>query len=354
MLSKKQLVAITINAITVKMLITYPRALFVLCGNAAWINVIYCTLAAVLIFFVNRLVYKYDYNVIELAEMTGGKFLKIITGIVVFIVLGLNFFSILRIFPEMIRLVLLQNTYLEVIVLSFVAALVIGAYCGIEAIGRAHTIFIPLAGIVFTIFIVLLIPSFKIENIFPILGNGPYNIFIKGISSLSIFSDLLMLNILIPHMKNVEYYRSAGNKSVWIGGAFVFLIVVAYSMSYVYPVSANFLAPVYQLERLINLSDFFSRFEAVFQFIWSVSILLYGSLYLEVLSEVWKESFGLKFSKPLIIPIITVLTGAILLPNSLNNMIIWEYIINKWIYIPALAIPIIIAVTARIKRIKNK
>ncbi|MGN0164194.1 MAG: GerAB/ArcD/ProY family transporter [Candidatus Ornithomonoglobus sp.] len=354
MLSKKQLAAITVNAITVKMLITYPRSLFVLCGNAAWINVIYCTLIAVLIFLITRFVYKYDYNVIELAGMAGGKALRIITGIVVFVVLGLNFFSILRIFPEMIRLVLLQNTYLEIIGLSFVAALVIGAYCGIEAIGRAHMIFIPLAGIVFMIFILLLIPSFKIENIFPILGNGAYNIFVKGISSLSIFSDLLMLNILIPHMKNIEDYKSTGNKAVWIGGGLAFLIVAAYSLSYVYPVSVNFLAPVYQLERLINLSDFFSRFEAVFQFIWSISILLYGSLYLAVLSEVWKEGFGLKFSKPLILPVITVLTGAILIPDSLNSVVIWEYIINKWIYIPALAIPIIIGITGRIRRIKNK
>ncbi len=354
MLSKKQLAAVTINAIIVKMLITYPRSLFVLCGNAAWINVLYCTLIAVLIFLVTRIVYKFDYNVIELAEMGGGKVLRTITGIVVFIVLGLNFLSLLRIFPEMIRLVLLQNTYLEVIGLSFVASLVFGAYCGIEAIGRAHIIFIPLAGIAFLVFFLLLIPSLKIENIFPILGKGSYNIFVKGISGLSIFSDLLMINILIPYMKNVEDYKSIGNKSIWIGGGCAFLIVAAYSQSYVYPVSVRFLAPVYQLERLINLSDFFSRFEAVFQFIWSISILLYGSLYLAVLSEVWKESFGLKFSKPLIVPVITVLTGIIIIPGSLNSMVVWEYIINKWIYIPALAIPIIIGIVGRIKKVKNK
>lgn len=354
MLSKKQLAAITINAITVKMLITYPRSFFVLCGNAAWINVIYCTLIAVIIFLITRIVYKYNYNVIQLAGMAGGKVLRIITGVVVFVVLGLNFLSILRIFPEMIRLVLLQNTYMEVIGLSFVAALVLGAYCGTEAIGRAHMIFIPLAGIVFMIFILLLIPSFKIENIFPILGNGSYNIFIKGISGLSIFSDLLMLNILIPYMKNVEDYKTTGSKAVWIGGGLAFLIVAAYGLAYVYPVSVRFIAPVYQLERLINFSDFFSRFEAVFQFIWSVSILLYGSLYLAVLSEVWKEGFGLKHGKPLILPVITILTGIILIPDSLNGMIIWEYIINKWIYIPALAIPIIIGITARIRKVKNK
>lgn len=48
MLTQKQLTMISVNAIAVKMMLTYPRVLIVMCGNAAWINVLYCTALAVL------------------------------------------------------------------------------------------------------------------------------------------------------------------------------------------------------------------------------------------------------------------------------------------------------------------
>lgn len=353
-LSNKQLTAITANAITVKMLITYPRALFALSGSAAWINVVYCTLLCALIFFAAVSVYGTGGSVIELSHKLGGKAAGALTSVFVFMVMGAGLVSLIRIYPEMIKLSLLQNTYTEIIILAFAAALVLGARFGIEAAARAHAVFIPLAAAAFVIFILLLIPSFDINNIFPILGKGAHGLFIKGIPTLSVFSDLLMLNILIPYMKNGNAYKTAGTRAIWIGGLCAFLITAAYGLCYVFPVSEEFLAPIYQLERLIHLSDFFSRFEAVFQFIWSVSVLLYGSIYLAVMAEVWREGFGLRHSKPLVLPTAAILTLAALIPNSLNDMTVWEYKINRWLYIPALGIPILAGIINKIINVSRE
>ena len=54
MLTRKQLSAISINVIVVKMLMTYPRFLYIKNGNAAWINVLYCMLLALLLFTVTK------------------------------------------------------------------------------------------------------------------------------------------------------------------------------------------------------------------------------------------------------------------------------------------------------------
>lgn len=354
MLTKKQLTTITVNSITVKMLITYPRVLFELCGNAAWISLIYCTLIAVLLFGLIRKVYKSDGNVIQTAEKAGGSVLRIITGLSVFVVMAVDFFSLIRIFPEIIRLVLLQGTYSEIIGITFAIALILGATCGIESIGRVHSLFIPIAGGILVVFFLLLIPTVEVDNIFPILGTGAENLFFKGISGLSVFSDLLMLNILIPMTNTVQNYKTTGTKAIAIGGVCIILITLAYGLCYAYPATTNFFAPVYQLERLIHLSNFFSRFEAGFQFIWSISILLYGSLYLAVLSEVWKQSFNLKHSKPLLLPIMTLLVGLALIPNNLNTMTTWEAEINKWLFIPVFAIPLIIGMIERIKNVSRE
>ena len=351
MLNRRQLTTIIINAIIIKMLVTFPHNAIVLCGNASWISAIYCTLIAAGLFWLISVIYTSHKSVIEIAENIGGIWLRMVVGFVVFVVMAAGFFPFISIFSEIIRLALLQQTLFEIIVLLLIIAIVLGAYCGIEAIGRVHGLFIPIIGAVFVIFILLLIPSFHIENILPVMGNGIYNLFVRNISFLSLFADLLMLNILIPYTKNIGEYRKSGIKGVFIGGACAIIIFAVYGLSYAYPCSEKFIIPIYQLEKLIRVSNFFSRLEAVFQFVWSILILLYGSLYVAVLAEVWRSGFGLKKSKPLILPVATVLVGAALIPGSFSEIIIWEGIINKWIYIPAFLIPILLGIIGRIKKI---
>lgn len=349
MLNKKQLTVITANAVTVKMLMTYPRSFVIISGNAAWITSLYVTVIAFFLFMIIRKLYGVNKNAIQIAEDTGGKWLKILTGVSVFTVMSLNLLSLIRIFPEIIKLVLLQKTYVELIGLVFLAVLVIGAHCGIDSIGRVHSIFIPIAGVIFVIFILLLIPEFNTEAAAPVFGKGLYNIFVEGTAGLSVFSDMLLLNMLIPYSENLDAYKKSGTKGVLIGGLCASVIVGAYCLSYVYPVSEYFYIPVYQLERLIHLSSFFSRFEAVFQFIWTISIMLYGSLYFAVLADVWKQTFGLKESKPLLAPIAVVLVGAAMFSRTMSDMVDFEFSIMKWIYIPAFLIPLIFAIVSKYK-----
>ncbi len=349
MLNSKQVTTIIINAITVKMLITFPKNAISLCGNAAWISALYCTLVAAAIFFITIKIYNSERNVIQIAEAAFGPFMRTVTGIVVFVVLASNFFTVMRIFPETIRLVLLQRTHVELIYAVFAAALVLGAFCGVEAIGRVHGLFIPVAGGIFVVFVFLLFPSMNPENVMPILGRGPQSLFIKNLPFLSLFSDLLLLNMLMPYVENKDEYKRSGLKALFIGGAVSIVIFAVYAMSYAYPSSEKLLFPVYQLERLIRLSNFFSRFEAIFQFIWTITILIYGSLYLSVLAEVWQVSFKLKRKEPLILPITVILVAISLIPDNLAEMINCEGVINMWIYIPALAIPIIFGIIGRLR-----
>lgn len=353
MLTKKQLSSVMINAIILKMIMTFPRNIFMICANSAWMAGIVSTAVALGLFCLIKQLYCAKSNVIDISYKLGGVPLRIITGLAVFLVLSLNFISIMRIFPEIIHLVLLQKTYVEFIDMVFIIAVIFGSWCGIEAIARVHQIFIPIAGIVFAAFIIMLLPDIKGVNLLPIFGNGAVALTKGSLSVMSIFSDLLMLNILIPFAKDPDDWKGAGNKSIIIGGICASLIFLAYGLCYAYPASSEFIVPIYQLERLINLSDFFSRLETVFQFIWSISILLYSALYLAVISETWRESFGLHHVKPLCAPITLTLIGVALIPDSLNDAIFWDGLINRWVYIPAFAIPIIIGALFHVKQFKT-
>ena len=159
MLTKKQLSSVMINAIILKMIMTFPRNIFMICANSAWMAGIVSTAVALGLFCLIKQLYCAKSNVIDISYKLGGVPLRIITGLAVFLVLSLNFISIMRIFPEIIHLVLLQKTYVEFIAMVFIIAVIFGSWCGIEAIARVHQIFIPIAGIVFAAFIIMLLPD---------------------------------------------------------------------------------------------------------------------------------------------------------------------------------------------------
>ena len=353
MLTRKQLNSLFINAFAAKMLLTFPHNIIEVCKNAAWISSIYIVLLALLLFGLTAVLYRSDKNIIQLAEKYGGKPLRIITGVFIFAVLFMNFFSVIRIFSEAVRLVLLQTSRTELIGILLAVCIVLGACCGIEAIARFQQLFLPIAGLAFAAFIIFLIPTVKPDNAFPILGSGAGGLFIDNIPFLSVFSDLLILNLLIPLMEESGDYKRSGIGAIIMGGIIVILIITAYCLSYTYPVSEEYLMPVYQLERLIKLGSFFSRLEAVFQFIWSISILLYCSFYLCMMAQTWKTTFALRDGPPLIPVIAVSLIGASIMPDSLSVMIDWESIINKWVYIPAFGLPIIFGITEKLFHVKH-
>lgn len=359
MLTQRQLTTIIINAIAVKMLITFPATLFRLTANGAWLSGIYVTLVAVGVFGIIRRIYPQKDNIITLSEKLFGSFGRIVTGILVFLTLFINLVPIMRIFPEIIKLVLLQKTYIEIIVIVLTLALIFCASCGVDAVARVVEMVVPIAGIVFVAFLLMLLPNVRIDYILPLFGNGAKSILYDGLSAMSIFADLLLLNILIPRTKNLEGYKRSGTNGIIIGGGVATLILLFYGLCYVWPASGNFLVPIYQLERLINLGDFFSRLEAFYRFVWSIMILLYLAVYIGVLAEVWREAFCLDHSKPLVAPVVITLVGVSLIPQPLQEMVAWEMAINKWIYLPAFLLPIAAALAYKwkmfhVKHLKEK
>ncbi len=347
MLQRKEMTTLLINVISTKMLLTFPKIMIIDSGNSAWMQVIYNTIVVFLLFWVAVFFYRGNKNMIEIADRLGGKALKIPVGLLVFIVLVINSASIIRIFPETIKMVLLQDFRVEFIIAAFLIAVGVGAYMGIEAIGKINHMFMPVAAVVFLAFLLLLIPYYRLENILPLFGEGYKSIFVKGFNTISLFSDLILLNILLPHCENLYEARKSGKKAILISGLIALLILVSYCLIYPYPVSKDFMIPVYQMSRIIHLSSFFSRFEAMFQFIWSILMLLYSAIYIYSMCYVWQTTFSLKHYKPLIFPIVLIIGIIGMLPGSVLDLMKAEEIENIIVYPVAFLLPIIFGIISR-------
>lgn len=352
-IGKKEFSSMLITLMSVKLLLSYPLNFIKNSGNAAWIQMIFVTLLCLLLFKITTMIYEKKINIIDLAEMSGNKAVRIIVGLLIFIALFLNMVSVMRIFPESVKIVLLPDVETDVIIGICTLTVYIGAILGIESAVRINYMFLPICGILLIAFLLLLLPFYKIENIMPILGNGGTNIFIKGINGLSVFSDIIVLNILLAYSKNIKEARDSGYRAIIISGAVGVLTTLVYGLIYPYPVSENFILPVYQITRMINLSSFFNRFEALFQFIWSILVFLYGTIYIYMMSFVWQVTFRLKYIKPLFLPVVLIVSAVALIPQSImdaNNM---EKIFENISYPIAFLLPIIIGAINKRKGIKE-
>lgn len=330
-LKSREMTSILINLITVKMLFTYPRYIVERCLNGGWLSVIIYLAVAYGVFYITQMLYLRTgrTSIINQAEVIGGKPLKIITGIFTVTLLMLNIAPMVRAFPEAIKTALLQNTPMLVIIAFLTVGVVVGAQFGIEALGRTASVFLPIAGVFLLAFFIMLAPHYEITNLFPFFFA---DIFIKGASSLSVFADIFVLSLLQPYAEDMTAIKKSGLTALIISGGVGFLIVLAYCLVYPYPVSAKFIVPLYQLTRLVKIGTYFQRLEAIFEFIWSISILIYTSIYLFIMSDTLKQSFGLRHHKPLVFPLFIILLRLVFWEESYTEAIRSNYVNSAVLY----------------------
>lgn len=320
-LEKKQAVCILVNVICIKMIMTYPRIMTEINANASWLNIIYVTLLALLLFFIITKLYKPEYgNPIEAAEKIGGRVLKVITAAVFAAAFIFNMSFIVSAYIEMVKTILLIETHMSLIMIMYVLAVGIGAYFGIESISRIHAVFIPFAALILTGFFLLSVPYCDPVNLMPVLGDGVYATFGKGAFFVSIFSDLTLLLFIMSDMKTKRDIKSSGYTAIIISSIVSLLIMGTYNMIYPYPASKHFILPVYQISRLVRIGHFFQRWEAFFQFVWSIALYLYTSLYICVISKVIAQGTELKFARPLVFPVSIIIWWTSMLTGISRNM----------------------------------
>lgn len=350
-LEKKGIASLLVNAITVKMLFSFPRNLVIKSGSAAWIQMIFLSLIALLIFYITNKVYEKAgmNNVLTLAQRIGGKWLKIVIGLILLSVLGLQMAVNMRFFPESVNAILLPETPMEFILLLFAVCIAFGAYMGLDSLVRVNAIFLPIAGIFLLFFLILLFPHMDTANIFPILGTGTYNIFVKGWQELRVFGDIILLNVLLPFCKNRKEVAAGGYRAIIISGIIGTLICLMYTLTFSYPASTEFVTPIYMMARLLQIGRYFQRLEAFFEFIWAIAMLIYASLYLFAICYVWKEMFNLQYYRPIITSAVILIVMLSLVPGSIVDLYRTNFV-TKWIIYPmAFVLPVAVGILYRIK-----
>lgn len=354
-ISERELTLILANLLSVKAIFAFPRAIFETSANAAWIEIIYMSLLAWAALEVSILTYRKagKRSVLEIAESVGNKPFKVAVGLAVAAVFCVNFITELRMFAESVKIILLPRTDIEYIMILLAVTICIGQKSGIRATATINAIFFPICLLFLGFIVVFLGKSYNINNLFPILGKGTGAIFKGGIRNISCFSDILALNILIPHTEDIGVPKKSGRKALLIAAVTMLLICLCYALCYPYPWTKEYLMPVYQLSTRIRAGEYFQRFEAFFEFVWEISQLLYSTIYIFLISEVLAKTFNLKDKAAICYGVIALVTLLAVQPSSIVAVLdasrLADVIAAPFAYLLPIIVPLLYALKGKKK-----
>ena len=343
-LNQRQLTLLMSNLLITKMTFSFPRFLFKTSGNGAWIQAIYMSLLAYVILRLSLSFFKHTGNksILSLSESLGKKPLKIAVSLLIAFIIIVHTTTEMRTFLESVKIVLLPKTKIEYILIFFGATVAVGALCGFNALSTINALFFPFCLFFLGSLVLFLIPTYNINNLFPIFGTGVKNIFAGGLLDMHCFSDLLALNLLYPYIGDIKTIKEGGTRAVLISGTALTLICLAYGMTYPYPYSTEFLLVPYQLSRMVRAGEYFQRFEALFEFVWTLTHLLYSAIYVYILCLVFQDSFKLRSAKSLIPCIVALLCLISFIPASVVELLDTSSLVKRFTAPFALFLPIII------------
>lgn len=354
-LNQRQLTLLMSNLLITKMTFSFPRYLFKTSGNAAWIQAIYMSLLAYIILRISLAFFKYSGNksILELSESIGKKPLKIAISLIVAFIIIVHTTTEMRTFLESVKIILLPKTKIEYILIFFGATVSIGALCGFNSLSTINALFFPFCLFFLGALVVFLLPTYNINNIFPVFGTGVKNIFAVGLLDMHCFSDLLALNLLYPYIGDIKTIKESGTKAVLISGIALTVICLAYGLTYPYPYSTEFLLIPYQLSRMVRAGEYFQRFEALFEFVWTLTHLLYSAIYVYILCLVFQKAFKLRAAKSLIPCVVVLLSLVSFIPSSVVELLDTSNILKRIMAPFALFLPIIVPLIFCIRQRKK-
>lgn len=348
-------VFILINILTIQIFLGFPRAMADVGGTAGWMIPLYTLMFSLVFFFIiSKLYMSFEgKDILDIAQIAGGTFGRILVGLIFLSSYFLAVPVILRTFGEDVKIFSLVQSPISFVLLLFLVGMIVASYLGIEAIVRIGSIIVPIVTVGFIVIILGNVKYFEVEKLLPILGSGPYRIFVGAIPQISLFSGINTLYFMSPFIGKGKEFKAIGNLSLILSGGLMTVGTLVYLLVVPYPVSTENVLPYLHLARYVNYGRFFQRIESIFVLTWCLAALVYLSAGLFFIVYIIKKTFRLEYYRPLIVPIAILLFTLCLIPESVMSSVSIETgVFRQYSWLISFVIPL--AVLSLAKLVKRK
>lgn len=314
-------------------ILDFPNMIIQSQHSASIINVIYISILTLIYFGIIHKLFKpfAGQTILGVADFVGGKKLKIFLGVMYSFALIFISSMIIRGFAETLKVVYFPKASLWIILLMFVLLAIISNKFGDRNIIKINTLLMPFILFTTVIIFVSLLNNFQLYRIFPIMGNGFTETFIKGAENIYSFSGILILFMVRPNLKKVNDYKKVGITSILLCAVYLLLSVASLLFLFPFLTAGNSVLSVYLSTCTIRFGRFMPRTDALFMFMWIFTFILYLSVIIMYVVKINKESIGQKSPS-----VVTYIVGIIilvfaLLPQNALQISFFQNVLFKYI-----------------------
>lgn len=351
---KFETASVLINVFLVKIFLGLPGELARVAATGGWaVALLSSAIFLILLFFILKICENsMETDLISMAESILGRPLMLIFSFIVAISFLAKGALSLRVTSEIIVTALPFNLPLFACLVLLIFASFLSAFKGKEGIIRLHACFVPLILAAFVFVIALSISPKNLSNLYPIFGFGAKEIVKDGIKYTGIYSDIIYIFLLSPHVKNKKVMRRATIWGALVAAISIILVTLSYIAAVPYPASTKLFMPIYQVSRLIGKGANSQGYEAFLLPVWIISSLLYISLSVYFSAFFISRSLRIKKDKAVLIPAGLAIFLIALMPRTLNeaSMIGAKYVSGGVFVVSAMAVLIAGAKSIRIRR----
>lgn len=335
-----------------RIFLTHPRSLVEIAGPAAWLSVLAGMALALVQAYIIYLVLKPypDKNIVEVTQDTLGK----IAGTAANLLYTLFFITVAatfaRTFSEALLISALPRTPISVVTIGYIAMGILGAFYGLEAMARSARVTFPFVAGGITFLLLSLIPMWDSTNLFPILGTGPYNVFVRGGLVSAGITEILLAGVIVQSFRDPQMLGKITSRAIVISFFYLTLLEMFLVLTVFWVAAGEYTLPLYSLSRNIYFGRFFQRVESVFIIIWVYVGMVKIALTIYASAVTLAGTFKLPDYRPLIWSIAMIVFVASLLPPDFPTTVLIEsQYIRLFALLTALIVPLAVLAADRIK-----
>lgn len=320
-IGKIEAIALFITICVNQIIFDIPNEIFMTTGTGAWLNTIYISIIALILAIIIYKLFKNFPNkdIVDISEYVGGKFFKIITGVIFLICFTSICAFCVRYFTNSIRIIYYTSTPIVFLLILFLIPAVVSNKLGLKSISGVNLILVPLLLISTILLFFANVKEFNFSNLFPALGYGVNSVFISGASNIFCFAGLLYLLFLPPFLKDHKHFKTISISYVILAGIFLLFTILSLLMSLASISLTDELFSIYLLSRLIEFGTFFQRIDAVFIFIWFLAIFSFISFTFFITLHVFKKVTRIKHSQEMVYSLANIVFSGSLIFKNISN-----------------------------------
>jgi len=336
-----------------RIFISFPRTLVEMSGPAAWISSLTGMGLSILQVYLFYMILKPNpgQNIVDIANKSLGN----IAGTIFNTIFAFFFLAVAalftRTFSEALIISALPATPISFLMSGFIMLAVLGSYIGLEAMARSARLTYPfvLSGIV--LLLLGLSPLWDLQQVFPILGNGPVNVFIAGGFISGAVTEILLAAVIVKSFHGPEMFFKITSRAMLMGFFYLTMLLLVMVTTLSWNTGQEDTLPFYTLARLVYLGRFFQRVESIFIIIWGFIGIIKVTLTLYASAITLAGTFRLQDHRPLLWPLALIIFTGSILPHDMPAAVRLEaLLIREVTWLPTVAMPVVILLVSRLRK----